>query len=68
MRPFQELLRHLEPEQPVHSVLSQALLGEKIVPPWKSWQRTTSNQFRLCARKEHIIFWGSPLEAWWLSK
>jgi thioesterase domain-containing protein len=31
MRPFQSLVRHLEPDQPVYGILSQALLGEPIV-------------------------------------
>jgi thioesterase domain-containing protein len=30
LRPFQDLVRHLEPDQPVYGVRSQALLGEKF--------------------------------------
>ena len=30
MRPFQSLVKHFEPDQPVYGILSQALLGEPI--------------------------------------
>lgn len=30
LEPFQDLVRHLEPDQPVYGVLSQALLGERF--------------------------------------
>ncbi len=31
MRPFRRLLGHMEPDQPIYGVLSQAFLGERIV-------------------------------------
>ena len=30
LRPFHDLVRHLEPDQPIYGVLSQALLGESV--------------------------------------